>query len=213
MKLQLKDYQQGECKYYQVTASRAKCVQDSEDNFPEFPALFASRVPPHFTRGDLEQIIAWKHNMDGRWRASALEGLANFPEERIAGLTTNIGENIEESIRPFFCAQRCAGEIAGVGVATTSAILTAARPDLYAVIDTYALAAIYHHYNFAWLYRLSRDKEGKLIADWTAYPHYVGFCRAEAAKLWMVHKQPWTPRKIDLALWGLGKQLEENGLL
>jgi len=94
-----------------------------------------------------------------------------------------------------------------------SAILTAARPDLFAVIDTYALAAIYHHYNFPWLYKISRDKDRKLTADWNSYSPFVGFCRAEAARLTMVHKAPWSPRRIEMALWGIGKQLEESDLL
>jgi hypothetical protein len=213
MNLQLKDYEQGERKYSEVTESRAVCVQDSEDEFPEFSVSFASRTPAHFTREDLQRIIAWKHSVDARRRANALDGLSKFPDNRIIGLTNSISDDIEASVRPFFCLQRFAGEISGVGIATTSAILTAARPDLFAVIDTYALAAIYHHYNFPWLYKISRGAEGKLAADWNTYPPYVGFCRAQAAKLKMVHKQPWTPRRIDVALWGIGKQLEENGLL
>ena len=37
--------------------------------------------------------------------------------------------------------------------------------------------------------------------------------REESAKIRLIHKQPWTPRQIDMALWGLGKQLEDDGLL
>ena len=200
--------------YWKITADRATCVRDSEDEFPQFEAIYKSHTPPHFTRENLREIIGWKHNMDARRRANALAGLAEVPDPRIVHLTSNIGESIDASIKPFFCAARYAGEISGVGIATTSAILTAARPDLFAVIDTYALAAIYHHYNFPWLYKLCRDKDGKLIADWVSYPPYVGFCRAEAAKLRMVNKLPsWTPRKIDIALWGIGKQLESKDLL
>jgi hypothetical protein len=213
MNLSIEDYENGFRKYWNVTESRSSCIQDSEDEFPEFPVIFASRTPHHFTREDLQRIIAWKHNKDARRRTTALEGLVKFPDNRVVDLTRNIGDNIEASLTPFFSRDRFAGEISGVGIATTSAIITAARPDLFAVIDTYALAAIYHHYNFSWLYKISRDADGKLAANWNDYPPYVGFCRAEAAKLMMKHKQPWTPRKIDMALWGIGKQLEENGLL
>jgi hypothetical protein len=213
MKLRLKDYENGVREHWTVIESRSACVQDIENLFPQFAAIYASRTPPHFTKGDLEKIIEWKHSKDNRRRTNALEGLKKFPDERIVGLTCQMGDDIEASMKPLFCKSRYAGEVFGIGVATMSAILTAARPDLFAVIDTYALAAIYHHYNFPWLYKLSRNEKGELLADWNSYPPFVGFCRAEAAKLTMTNKVPWTPRKIEMALWGIGKKLEESGLL
>jgi hypothetical protein len=213
MKLRLTDYEGGILKYWSLVDSRSACVQDTEDEFPKLATIYASRNPPHFTRSDLEGIIKWKHNMDARRRTTALQGLAEFPDDRIIGLTSAIGDNIDGSLRPFFCKSRYAGEISNVGIATASAILTAARPDLFAVIDTYALAAIYHHYDFPWLYKIGRDENGKLVADWNCYPQYVAFCRAEAAKLTLMHNADWTPRKIEMALWGIGKELEEKGLL
>ena len=213
MKLGLKDYEVGVRKYWAVVESRSLCIRDIENIFPQFASIYASRTPPHFLRSDLEKIIEWKHSTDARRRTTALEGLRKFPEGRIIGLTCNIGDDIEASMKPLFCRNRYAGEISNVGIATVSAILTAARPDLFAVIDTYALVAIYHHYNFPWLYKISRDKDRKLTADWNSYSPFVGFCRAEAARLTMVHKAPWSPRRIEMALWGIGKQLEESDLL
>lgn len=211
--LQLADYEAGVRKYWAVTRQRSACAQESEDEFPQFPKIFAARIPPHFTREDLEQIIKWKHSKDYRRQAKALEGLARFPDHRIMGLTRYIGEDIKFSVKPFFSPARYAGQISGVGVATASAILTAARPDLYAVIDTYALAAIHHYFRLPWLNYVPRDAKGMFAADWNSYPPYVEFCRNEAAKIRLIHKQPWTPRQIDIALWGLGKHLEEDGLL
>ena len=213
MRLGLKDYGDGVRRYWAVIRGRSSCVQETENVFPQFAAIYASRTPPHFSRGDLEAIIEWKHNMDARRRTKALDGLRELPESHIVGLTGDIGDDIEASMKPLFCKSRYAGEIPNVGIATVSAILTAARPDLFAVIDTYALGAIYYHYNFPWLHKISRDKDKKLIADWNSYPPFVGFCRAQAAKLTMVHKERWTPRQIEMALWGIGKELEENDLL
>ena len=213
MALRLKDYENGVKEYWKIIDSRSSRVRDVERAFPHFATTFATCQPPHFNRADLEQIIEWKHSADGRRCSAALSGLRDFPDNRNIGLTANIGDDIARSMKPLFCQRRFAGEVSGIGVATVSAILTAARPDLFAVIDTFALTAIYHHYNFPWLYKLSRDEKHKLIADWNAYPPYVGFCRAEAAKLTMASKDhPWTPRQIDIALWGIGKKLTDNGL-
>jgi hypothetical protein len=211
--LRLEDYEAGVRKYWEVTRQRASCVQESEDEFPQFPQIYKKRIPPHFTREDLQEIIKWKHSVDYRRQTSALEGLASFPEDQIIGLTRYIGEDIQLSINRFVSPGRGAGRISGVGIATTSAILTAARPDLYPVIDTYALAAIHHYFRPPWVNRVPRDAKGMFAADWNSYPPYVELCREESAKIRLIHKQPWTPRQIDMALWGLGKQLEDDGLL
>jgi hypothetical protein len=209
--LRLEDYEAGVRKYWDVTRQRASCVQESEDEFPQFSEIYKKRIPPHFTREDLQNIIKWKHSVDYRRQVKALEGLASFPEDQIMGLTRYIGENIRLSMNCFLSGG--AGRISGVGIATTSAILTAARPDLYAVVDTYALAAIHHYFPLTWVHRVPRDANGMFAADWHSYAPYVELCREESAKIRLVHKQPWTPRKVDMALWGLGKQLEDDGLL
>jgi hypothetical protein len=211
--LRLEDYESGVRKYWGITEERSFCVQDSEDEFPQFKELYVKQTPPHFTREDLKAIIRWKHNVDHRRQVTALEGLAIFPDDQIMGLTCNVDENIRLSMNRFISPGRSAGRIFGVGIATTSAILTAARPDLYAVIDTYSLAAIHHNFHLPWVNKVPRDAKGMFAADWASYPPYVELCRNEAAKIRLIHKKPWTPREIDMALWGLGKQLEEDGLL
>jgi hypothetical protein len=91
-----------------------------------------------------------------------------------------------------------------------SAILTAARPDLYAGIDVFALIAIDHYYTFPWMDRVPRDKDGKLQADENSYAPYINFCRLRAGELSKVDQKPWRPRDIDMALWAIGKQLADR---
>lgn len=177
-------------------------VQERERSFPDLANRFAARQPPHFTRSDLEHIIRWKYT-DGRRRNRALDGLARVPDDRLRDITASLHRVTEapEAARGLRAA------IGGVGIAGISAILAAGRPDLFPVIDVFALTAIRHYYDPPWLKAVPRDADDRFQADERSYGPYTEFCRERAAELSVSTGQPWTPRRVDMALWGIGKRL------
>jgi len=204
MGLDLAAFERGLHDYWAVIASRSAQVQARERAFSDLAVRFASRTPRHFTREDLEAIFIWKYT-DARRCNRALDGLRQVKDQRITSLTGQIGMlDVPATARWFH------GSIYGVGIAGISAILTAARPDLYAVIDVFALIAIDHHYTFPWMDHVPRDKDGKLQADESSYSPYVNFCRLRAGELSKAAQRSWRPRDVDMALWAIGKRLADS---
>jgi hypothetical protein len=192
-------------KYYLLEISqRAPAVQAREKAFPDLANRFAARKPPHFTREDLVLIMEWKHT-DARWRERAVNGIQSATDVFLVGLTSKIGSfDLPRLVREF------EGKINGVGVASFSAIVTAARPDLFCVIDDFGLRAISHYYDPAWVRAIYRDKKsGNFQPTYKDYFPYVEFCRTTTTTLGKTG-QRWTPRLVDMALWGIGKKLTEQ---
>lgn len=200
MPIDLSAFEEGVREYWEEIGRRAVHVQTRERAFSQLAPHYASHTPPHFTREDLRQIMEWKHT-DARWFNRAMEGINAASNEKIIHVTSNIPSNARSAV------QRYIGAFYGVGVASVSAILTVARPDLYAVIDVFPLLAIDHYYTFPWIDRMARNKGGQLQPGYPDYPSYVGFCRKRASELTKTSGQEWTPRKIDMALWGVGKKV------
>ena len=202
MPLDRKSFEEGVVAYAREIARRSAQEQAREQKFAQLAAKYAERQPPHFTPSELELIVAWKHT-DARWRAKALMGLRKAQESLLVGLTSNIGQ-----IDLYQLDERFRGKIEGVGVATVSAIITAACPDLFSVIDDFALRAIRHHYDPGWLRSVPRDKKTQSFnPDYKNYVPYVEFCRDRADELASVTGQQWTPRRVEMALWAIGKEL------
>lgn len=187
-----------------VRKRRSAEIQAREREFPELAARFAARNPPCFTRAELKHIIEWKYT-DRRWCDRALSGLQRVQDDRLRQLTSSIG-----TVHLPTAAVALRGAIRGVGIAGISAILAAAHPDLFPVIDVFALTAICHHYNPAWMHIVPRDSKGRFQADEKSYVPYVDFCRERAAELSLVASAAWTPRQVDMALWGIGKRLADT---
>ena len=203
MLVSLGEFEQGLREYWSEIDRRARHVQAREQAFDDLAAAYAGKTPPHFNRAELTQIMEWKHT-DARWFNRAMQGINAVSDAKIAQITSNI------SADPRLAVRGLNGAFQGVGVASASAIVTAARPDLYAVIDVFALIAIDHHYTFSWIDRMARNKEGQLQPTYFDYPSYVEFCRIRARELSKVSGKDWIPRKVDMALWGLGKRLGAN---
>lgn len=202
MPLALVEFEQGVKEYWEEMKRRAPHVQAREHAFPQLALRYASRTPPHFTRDDLKQIMEWKHT-DVRWFNRAMEGINQASDEKITSVTTGFGKlDVSAAIRPLI------GAFYGVGVASVSAILAAARPDLYAVIDVFALKAIDRHYTFPWIDRMNRNKKGDLEPTYQDYPSYVDFCRKRAGELAKASGEEWTPRRVEMALWAIGKRFD-----
>src|SRR5215469_2126113 len=158
------DFRQGVQDYWRGIGRRSQAVQQREQAFVGLPLQFAGRKPPHFNREDLILIMEWKHT-DARWRDRALRGLSEVTDAHLAKVTGLIANHDLKGLLPLM-----RGAIYGVGIASVSAILAAARPDRFCVIDEFALRAIKLHYNPYWL-RLGKD--GKFVLDEKTYVSYV----------------------------------------
>jgi len=197
--LDLKSYEQGVRDYWREIGCRSREVQKRESIFAELAHKFANRKPAHFTREDLVLILEWKHT-DARWRDRALDGLKQVADDRLLSLTRPVDGRDLDYLLPWF-----RGAISGVGIASISAVLTAARPDRFCVIDELALRAVDFHYHPSWT---RRDKSRKFIQDEKTYIEFVKFCRERGAELTRQTGKLWTPRDIEMALWAIGKELD-----
>ncbi len=202
MPLSPDEFEEGVRSYWREIGSRPQSVQQREQDYLALPRLYASRQPPRFERAELELIIRWKYT-DGRWRDRALDGLAQVTDDRIRDLTANIGQFTAATV----ATASLRDQILGVGVAGVSAVLAAARPHIFPVIDVFALTAICHYYNPRWLASVSRDEKGRFAPDYRSYEPYTEFCRERATELSAASGQTWTPRRVDMALWAIGKRL------
>ncbi len=149
--------------------------------------------------------MRWKHT-DARWRDRALSGISAVPDERIREVTADI-DRIDNAAE-LHC--RVQGFAFGVGVASISAILAAGRPDRFPVIDVFALMALIKHEAEPWhgLIRFDRKTRRPTVSD-RVYPPFVDTCRRLAQVLQKkTRRTEWTPRRVDMALWGIGKQLQ-----
>jgi hypothetical protein len=203
MSIDPEDFEDGLQYYWREIARRAPAIQSRERAFPQFAVQFVSRTPPHFLRQDLVAIMEWKHT-DARWRDRAITGIQGVTDPFLIVLTSKIGQvDLPRLVREFD------GKISGVGVASVSAIVAAARPDLYPVIDDFGLKAIAHYYDCSWVRSVYRDKKsGNFQPTYKDYIPYVEFCREIAAWLTKLTGKSWTPRMVDMALWGIGKKLQ-----
>lgn len=198
MPLDLQDFQEGVQEYWREIGRRSIAAQKREHAFVELAGRFSGRKPPSLTREDLTLIMEWKHT-DARWRDRALKGLAEVTDDRLRSLTSPIAAHDLDYLLPWM-----RGAIKGVAVASISAVLTAASPDRFCVIDEFSLRAINSYYRVPWL-RFSKD--GKFVLDEKTYTAYVRFCRERASELTASSGQRWTARQVEMAFWAIGKGL------
>lgn len=163
MPLTVDDFEQGTLDYWREIDSRSAKVRDRERSFPLLSQRFSSRRPPHFTHSELEEIIRWKYT-DARRCRRALDGLATVPEGRTRDLTALV-----DYVEAADAARVLRGAIPGMDIAGVSAVLAAAKPHVFPVIDVFALTAICHHYDPAWLKTVPRDGQGRFSADEKSY--------------------------------------------
>ena len=192
--------------YWEEIGKRSPEVQRREHEFPDLASRFASRNSPHFDRADLHAIFAWKHT-DARWRLRAEKGLQSLSDEAIRQGTARI-QHLTEPLEALEAFHKWAR---GVGPATISAMLAAAKPDLWPVIDVFVLEALFAYTQEPWFNRVPRKADGRPDASGAVWSDYVLTCRSIAAQASRASAETWTPRKVDMALWGLGKQLGAAG--
>ena len=144
----------------------------------ELPGALAHRRPPHATHAELVRLTEWKMAR-GVWRAPNLVLVrGNEPAE----VERASREAIALAPDPRKPIARLA-ELHGVGPATASALMAAARPDVYPFFDELVAAQV--------------PGLGKL--GWTLpfYARYAVALRERAASL----GGEWTAADVERALW------------
>ena len=94
------------------------------------PGLLAARDPAHLTLDELERVTRWKMGR-GVWRARNLALVRGNDPGEVRRLGAEAFALMPDPRRPVALLAR----LAGVGPATASAVLAAARPDVYPFFD------------------------------------------------------------------------------
>jgi hypothetical protein len=168
--------------YPTVVASQGVTKLAARDRWyrTALPALIRARRPRHVTRAELIRLTEWKMSR-GVWRAPNLVLVKGNPAADVKRATA---EGLALVPQPTAPVARIA-ELAGVGPATASAILSA-EPRLYPFFDELVAAQV--------------PGLGKVAFTLGYYGRYAEALRARAAAL----GGRWTPTMVERALWAHG---------
>ena len=149
----------------------------------ELPRLLAARSPTWLSLDELVEVVQWKMHR-GTYRA-----------RNLALVRQNSPDEVESASRAAFAAMPHPGTplsklsvLKGVGPATASAVLAAARPDLYPFFDDVAAAAV--------------PDLGRVEYTAKGYARFSERLRERAALLAVgCPSDTWTPHAVECALW------------
>lgn len=144
----------------------------------ELPGLIAARKPRHVTLPELVKLTEWKMSR-GTWRAPNLLLVKGNDAAEVKAATT---EGIALTPDPVAPIKRIT-ELAGVGPATASGVLSAAEPGIYPFFDELVAAQV--------------PGLGKVAFTLSYYRRYAEALREKAAAL----GGKWTPTLVERALW------------
>ena len=153
-------------------ADRARWYRD------ELPGLIAARRPRHVTLAELVKLTEWKMSR-GTWRAPNLVLVKGNDPAEVKAATT---EGIALAPDPVAPIKRIT-ELAGVGPATASGVLSAAEPGIYPFFDELVAAQV--------------PGLGTVAFTLGYYRRYAEALREKAAAL----GGKWTPTLVERALW------------
>ena len=144
----------------------------------ELPDAIAARKPAHVTHAEIVQATEWKMAR-GVWRARNLILVRGNDAKLVEKTSTDALAKIPHPTTPIAML----AELAGVGPAPASAIVSAASPDIYPFFDELVAAQV----------------PGLGAVAWTMayYRRYADALRERAGRL----GRPWTPVKVERALW------------
>ena len=144
----------------------------------ELPRAIASRRAPHVTHEELVRLTEWKMAR-GVWRAPNLVLVRGNDAALVRETSTEALAAIPHPTRPI----KILATLAGVGPATASAVMEAARPDLYPFFDELVAAQL--------------PALGKVAWTLGYYAKYADALRERAAAL----GTDWTPVMVERAMW------------
>jgi hypothetical protein len=145
----------------------------------ELPASIAARRAPHVTHDELVRLTEWKMAR-GVWRAPNLVLVRGNPAALVVETSQAALALMPHPTAPV---KRLA-ELAGVGPATASAVVAAARPDRYPFFDELVFAQM-------------PGGAGPVKFSLGEYGRYAEGLRARASSL----GKHWTPTMVERALW------------
>jgi hypothetical protein len=176
----LEDWKDALASYEEVVArQRVAPLADLDRWYRDaLPDAIAARTPPHATHAELVKAAEWKMAR-GVWRARNLVLVRGNDPALVAKTSGDALAKIPHPTAPISTL----GELAGVGPATASAIISAASPEIYPFFDELVAAQV----------------PGLGPVAWTMayYRRYADALRERAAAL----GQRWTPAKVERALW------------
>jgi len=207
------DWSRALASYPEVVAARGVTRLPDLDAWyrDELPGLIAARAPAHVTLDELVRVTEWKMKR-GVWRARNLalvrgnepdevrrlsaEALAlalylpvGSPDER-GGTSPSRGALAPEPRKPVALL----AQLAGVGPATASAVLAAARPDLYPFFDELCAAQV--------------PDLGAVAFTLPYYLRYAERLRERAATLDAACPGAgWTAHAVSQALWATATEV------
>jgi hypothetical protein len=142
------------------------------------PRALAEREPPHAEHAELVRLTEWKMAR-GVWRAPNLVLVQQNDPRDVIEASTEALRLAPDSRAPI---ARLA-KLGGVGPATASALMAAARPDVYPFFDELVAEQV--------------PGLGKLGWTLAFHPRYAEALRERAARL----GGAWTPAAVERALW------------
>lgn len=144
----------------------------------ELPDAIAARPEPFVTHRELVQVVEWKMAR-GVWRPRNLQLARGNDAAEVEARSREAFGLAPDPLAPL----RALGRLKGVGPATASAVLAAARPEVYPFFDEVVAAQV----------------PGLQPGAFTLgeYGRYAAALRERAARL----GGEWNAQKVGLALW------------
>ena len=144
----------------------------------ELPGAIAARRAPHVTHSEIVRLAEWKMAR-GVWRARNLALVRGNDPKVVVTTSADALAKIPHPTAPITAL----AALAGVGPATASGVVAAARPDLYPFFDELVAAQV--------------PKLGAVAWTTGYYRRYADALRERASEL----AHGWTPVMVERALW------------
>jgi hypothetical protein len=171
-----------------------------QNTYNDLAELAQGRMPPYLTLEEVQQVLRFKTSPGRRERATAALGVRGD----VAQVTQGAYARALEGDLPT--ALRSLDALPWVGVPTASAILTAMNPQLFAIIDRYAVTEI-AYLSHARLFTGDPDPVFRRLAEtvplwawgywYQAYARYIDGLQAKLAA-----SEGFSARDIEKALFG-----------
>lgn len=174
------DLQRALARYRDVVANQNVANLSELDDWyrTQLPSQIRARQPAHVTVDELARLTEWKMAR-GVWRGRNLALVKSNDAADVIEASTNAFAEMPHATRPVAVLAK----LKGVGPATASAAVAAARPEVYPFFDELVAAQL--------------PELGPVKWTLSYYSRYAEALRAAAGEL----GGEWTPVRLEQALW------------